>query len=79
MIDAFIYWSKFVGYLIFRKENIYIYEKEYRAVKAAKRGNDIYSWRLRKRLKHLYAQPRNEYLNNKDRSRCSSSRLFLLL
>jgi len=37
IIDAFIYWSKFVEYLIFRKENIYTYEKEYKAVKAAKR------------------------------------------
>jgi len=50
IIDAFIYWSKFVEYLIFRKENIYTYEKEYKAVKAAKRGNDVYSWKLKKRL-----------------------------
>jgi hypothetical protein len=28
IIDVFIYWSKFVEYLIFRKENIYTYKKE---------------------------------------------------
>lgn len=74
IIDAFIYWSKFVEYLIFRKENIYTYEKEYKAVKAAKRGNDVYSWRLDKRLKHLYDLPQIEFFNYKDRSRVQSTR-----
>ena len=68
IIDAFIYWSKFVEYLIFRKENIYTYEKQYKAVKAAKRGNDVYSWRLDKRLKHLYDLPQIVFFNFKNRS-----------
>ncbi len=46
IIDAFFYWSKFVEYLIFRKEKIHTYEKEYKAVKAAKRGNDVNKWYL---------------------------------
>jgi len=62
IIDAFIYWSKFVEYLIFRKQNIYTYQNEYKAVKASKRGNDVYAWRLDKRLKNLYNLPKIEFL-----------------
>lgn len=40
-------WSNYNEYLIFRKENIYTWEKEYKAVKASKRGNDVYAWRLK--------------------------------
>jgi hypothetical protein len=69
IIDAFIYWSKFVEYLTFRKEDIYTHEKEYKLVKAAKRGNDVYSWRLGNRLKHLFNLPQIEFFNFKDRCR----------
>ncbi|MHA1410141.1 MAG: rolling circle replication-associated protein [Candidatus Odinarchaeia archaeon] len=69
IIDAFIYWSKYIEYLIFRKENIHTYEKEYKAVKAAKRGNDVYSWRLGNRLKQLFELPKIVFFNFKDRSR----------
>ena len=34
IIEAFIEWATFNEYLIFRKENIRTYEKEYKAVKA---------------------------------------------
>ena len=74
IIDAFICWSHFVEYLIFRKENIYTYHKEYRAVKAAKRGNDVYSWRLDKRLKHLFDLPQIEFFNYKDRNSIQKTR-----
>lgn len=74
IITAFIYWSKYVEYLIFRKENIYTYEKQYKAVKAAKRGNDVYSWRLDKRLRNLFELPQSEFFNYKDRSRMQSTR-----
>lgn len=69
IIEAFIGWATFNEYLIFRKENIYTYEKEYKAVKAAKRGNDVYTWKLGKRLKHLYKLPKIEFFNSKDRNK----------
>lgn len=69
IIEYFIEWSKYTEYLIFRKENIYTYKKEYKAVKAAKRGNDVYFWRLGKRLKHLYELPKKVFFNYKDRNR----------
>ena len=50
IMNAFLTWVKYPEYLIFRKENIHTYENKYKAVKAAKRGNDIYAWRLGKRL-----------------------------
>ncbi|MHA1410204.1 MAG: rolling circle replication-associated protein [Candidatus Odinarchaeia archaeon] len=78
IIDAFIYWSTFVEYLIFRKENIYAYKKEYKAVKAAKRGNDVYSWRLSKRLKHVYELPKNVFFNYKDRNRKQSTKVVFV-
>jgi len=77
IIDAFIYWSKFVEYLIFRKENIHTYEKEYKAVKASKRGNDVYSWKLGKRLKELFNLPKIEFFNHRDRSRRHKTSYFL--
>jgi len=78
IIDAFIYWSKFVEYLTFRKEDIHTYEKEYRLVKAAKRGNDVYSWRLNNRLKHLYNLPQIEFFNFKDRNREQKTRAIFV-
>ncbi|MCW4048938.1 MAG: hypothetical protein NWE89_04295 [Candidatus Bathyarchaeota archaeon] len=30
IIEAFIYWSNFIEYLVFRKENIHTYEKTYK-------------------------------------------------
>jgi len=69
IIDAFTYWSNFIEYLVFRKENVYTYDKTFKAIKAAKRGNDVYSAKLRKRLNHLYKLPRIEFFNFKDRSR----------
>jgi len=78
IIDIFIYWSKFVEYLIFRKENVYTYEKEYKAVKAAKRGNDVYSWKLKKRLRYLYNLPKIEFFNFKDRSNSQKTRAIFI-
>lgn len=48
---------------------MYTYENTYKAVKAAKRGNDIYAWRLGKRLRHLYELPQYEFFNYKDRNK----------
>jgi len=74
IIDAFIYWSTFVEFMIFRRENIYTYEKTYKAVKASKRGNDVYSWKLGKRLKHLYELPQIKFVNYKDRNKIQKTR-----
>ncbi len=69
IIQAFTYWSNFVEYLVFRRENIHTYEKTYKMAKAAKRGNDVYSAKLRKRLNHLYNLPQILFFDYKDRSR----------
>ena len=66
--------------MIFRKENIYTLEKEWKAVKAAKRGNDVYAWRLKKRLEHLKSIPDVKFFNYKDRSTRHKTRaLFVTL
>lgn len=78
IINAFIYWSKFVEYLIFRKQNVYTYDNEYKAVKAAKRGNDVYAWKLDKRLKHLYELPQIEFFNYKDRNKVQKTRAIFV-
>jgi hypothetical protein len=53
IVGYFMEWVSCVEYLIFRKENIHIWEKEYKAVKCAKRGNDVYAWKVRKGLDYL--------------------------
>jgi hypothetical protein len=35
--ENYLLWVKFDKYLIFRKENIYTYEKKYKAVKASEK------------------------------------------
>ena len=66
---GFVYWANYTEYLIFRKENIYTYEKKWLAVKAAKRGNDVYAWRLSKRLGFLKSLPEIKFFHFKDRSK----------
>lgn len=66
---GFIEWVEYEEYLIFRKENIYTSEKSWKAVKASKRGNDVYVWRLKKRLRQLDKLPNVKFFNSKDRSR----------
>jgi len=74
VIDEFVQWSQSPQYLIFRKENIHTRQKEYKAVKASKRGNDVYSWKLGKRLKRLYNLPDVEFFNYKDRNKTQKTR-----
>jgi len=74
IIEAFIFWSTFVEFLVFRRENIHTYEKDYKMAKAAKRGNDVYSAKLRQRLKFIYNLPQVEFFNFKDRSRRHKTR-----
>lgn len=78
IIADFIYWSTFVEYLVFRKQNIYTYQNEYKMIKAAKRGNDVYSAKLRNRLKHLYNLPQIEFFNFKDRESIQRTRAIFV-
>ena len=78
IIEAFIYWSTFVEYLVFRRENIHTCEKTYKMAKTAKRGNDVYSAKLRKRLNHLYNLPQIEFFDYKDRSRIQKTRAIFV-
>ena len=78
IIEAFIEWATFIEYLIFRRENVYTHEKKYKAVKAAKRGNDIYAWKLGKWLKHLYNLPDIEFFNPKDRNKVQKTRALFM-
>ncbi len=74
VIDDFTYWSNLVVYLVLRRENIHTHENTYKMAKAAKRGNDVYSAKLRKRLNHLYNLPQREFFNFKDRNRRHKTR-----
>jgi hypothetical protein len=66
--------------MIFRKEHIHTGEKEFKAVKAAKRGNEIYAWKLRKRFEPLMELPSVWYFNPRDRSsRHACGALFITL
>ncbi|MCX6654340.1 MAG: hypothetical protein NTY03_04365 [Candidatus Bathyarchaeota archaeon] len=71
-------WSTYKEYLIFRIENRYTLEKKWKAVQASKRGNKIYSLRLKKRLSHLYDIPEVKKFNYKDRSSRQTSNILMV-
>ena len=71
-------WESYDEYLIFRKENIYTFERSYFAVKAAKRGNDVYAKKLMKRLRELDTIPNMEFFNPRDRSRRHKTRVVMV-
>ena len=75
---AFIHFALFVEYLIFRRENLYTYEKEWKAVKASKRGNDVYAWRLNKRLKPLKSLPKLQFFSQKNRSKRHKTKILFI-
>jgi hypothetical protein len=80
IVDEFIYWSQFDEYLVFRKEHTLgkTFEIKFKAVKASKRGNDVYSWKLKKRLNALYNLPKIEFFNFKDRNRRQRTRAIFV-
>ncbi len=78
IMDDYLTWVNYVEYLIFRRENIYTYENTYRAVKAAKRGNDVYAWRLGKRLQKMYHLPEISFFNRKDRSKRQKTKVLFI-
>ena len=78
LFNDFKEWSTYTEYLVFRIENRYTGEKRWRAVQASKRGNKIYSLRLKKRLRHVYDIPEVKKFNYKDRSSKHTSNILLV-
>jgi hypothetical protein len=78
LVSGFKVWSKYKEYLIFRIENKYTYEKRWRAVQASKRGNEVYSKRLRQRLRHLYDLPEVKAFDHKDRSETKKTNILFV-
>lgn len=53
LTDAFMYWSNLTEYLVMKGENVESGKIEYFAVKASKRGNDVFASRLDRSLGFL--------------------------
>jgi hypothetical protein len=53
VVMAYSYWVGFTEYMVFKKEQKFTREFEFKAVKCSKRGNDVYNWRISKRFKEL--------------------------
>ena len=53
VVYAYSYWVNFTEYLVFKGEKRGTHEFRFKAVKCAKRGNDVYNWRVNKRFKEL--------------------------
>lgn len=77
---AFEEWSQYPEWIVFQGEHIHTGEKKFKAVKSAKRGNDVYSWKINKRLDDLEALPDVRFFNYRDRSSRHKTRaLFVTL
>lgn len=53
LVDVFQYWRDFDEYVAVEGEHIETGEKQYLFIKCSKRGNDVYAWRIKKRLNFL--------------------------
>lgn len=81
--DFYLDWRDYIEYLVLQKQTDSLrvkgkVEKETIAVKCAKRGNDVYWWRVWKRLKFLY-NLKDRTLFNPRRTIKSSRVLFVTL
>jgi hypothetical protein len=80
IVEAFVNWSTYKEYMIFRKEQIYTGEKEHKAVLSAKRGNAVYAWHLKDKFNELIDIPEVKFYNYRDRSKIHKTRaLFVTL
>ena len=81
VVDSFREWSSYPEWLVFCGEHKHTGEMRFKAVKSAKRGNDIYAWRIKKRMAELLeALPDVEFFNPRDRSsRHKTKALFVTL
>ena len=77
---AYLDWVSYPEYMIFQGEHRHTGEKRWKAVNASKRGNDVYNWRLSKRLDWVDDLPNLTFFNWKDRSKRHKTRaLFVTL
>jgi len=79
--ESFREWSQYPEWLVFHGEHIHTGEHKFKAVKSAKRGNGVYSWKIKKRLAELSkALPDVRFFNYRDRSsRHKTKALFVTL
>lgn len=78
--EKFVSWSSYKEYIVFRREHLHTGDRSYKAVKSAKRGNDVYSWRLKDRFEPFMDLPEVTFFNYKDRSSAHKTRaLFVTL
>ena len=77
---GYLDWVSYPEYMVFQGEHVHTGEKRWKAVKASKRGNDVYNWRLGKRLNWVDELPNLTFFGWKDRSRRHKTRaLFVTL
>jgi len=76
--EYFINWSQYREYLVFRKEHVHTGKRTYKAVLSAKRGNEVYAWRLKQRFEPLMNVPEVRFFNYKDRSKRHKTRAIFV-
>jgi hypothetical protein len=77
---AYLEWVSYPEYMVLQGEHVHTGEKRWKAVKVSKRGNDVYNWRLKKRLKRVEELPDLTFFGWKDRSKRHKTRaLFVTL
>ena len=77
---GYLDWVSYPEYIVLQGEHVHTGEKRWKAVKASKRGNDVYNWRLAKRLNLVNNLPNITFFGWKDRSKRHKTRaLFVTL
>jgi len=76
--NYFIDFATYNEYIILMKQNRYTYETEIKAVKASKRGNDVYRNRVMKRFDELLKMPDIKFFEYKDRSKKHKTNLVYI-
>lgn len=80
LVDLYRKWRDYDEYLVFRVTDTQKDQVSYKMVKGAKRGNDVYAWRLRKKLGRYQVRDPVEFFNDKNRSkRHKTKALFVTL
>ena len=78
IVEGYTDWVSQDEYLIFRRENVHTFEKDWKAVKASKRGNDVYVNRVKNRLRHLSSIPDVKCFDYNDRSKRHKTRVLFV-
>lgn len=68
IIAYFITFAKQIEYIILKKTHIHTHENKFKAVKASKRGNDVYANRVKNRFDRLIELPGYKNYEYKNRS-----------